>query len=450
MKKYFSNIQRKRNQGLNIIFLCFLIFLLALNPLWVDLITSEKSYEHKILRSTQNKSIRKILSSESIEFVSPLDNESFIEILPLGELTPPIHTFPTDHIYYILNDSEGETWNVYAPASGTVFWLYFQQVSDENGTYDDYSIGIRHSSSYISYFYHVANLSGPLSQYSGTMADDSEVFINKPVSKGQIIAKAWVHGSQTNLDWGLENHEIDLPWIHPETYWSGTAYCDCPLYYLTGSNLTDAKAKIKRLNVETDPNWGGEICFDQANTISGNWFSENKSREGYTIYTLHQKEIALVYNNFNASQMVVSIGSNATGACECGVYNATGPRWNTTTMESGLTSYNLTVRQNELIKNYTMLVQLVEPERLKVETFEGHLSNPVFTENATYYDKYAWWYNEDYIAEIMLLLTILSQEQKESSFPMYIFFLIGGCGAIGVILTIIVVKIKTRRIVKNE
>ena len=55
--------------------------------------------------------------------VSPVATSEFSYILALGNMNPPAHTFPTDHIYFVHNDYT-ETIPVVAPAAGKVIYIY--------------------------------------------------------------------------------------------------------------------------------------------------------------------------------------------------------------------------------------------------------------------------------------------------------------------------------------
>src|SRR5204863_52360 len=60
---------------------------------------------------------------------SPIAPETIRFITPLGNLNPPAHTTPTDHVYfYFANPDAGEQpaarrTSVFAPAAGTIFFV---------------------------------------------------------------------------------------------------------------------------------------------------------------------------------------------------------------------------------------------------------------------------------------------------------------------------------------
>jgi len=47
----------------------------------------------------------------------PLEYDAYYEIIPLGNINPPCHTFPTDHVYFVLND---DVHSVRAPGNGVI------------------------------------------------------------------------------------------------------------------------------------------------------------------------------------------------------------------------------------------------------------------------------------------------------------------------------------------
>ena len=63
---------------------------------------------------------------------SPLDLDKIKGIIPLGALSPPSHTFPTDHIYFVLPEIPGtditETVNLYSPGD---LWVVSVRASEQ-------------------------------------------------------------------------------------------------------------------------------------------------------------------------------------------------------------------------------------------------------------------------------------------------------------------------------
>ena len=55
---------------------------------------------------------------------SPLDIEYIMGIVPLGNLNPPSHTFPTDHVYFHITRQQGadspDITTLYSPGNLTI------------------------------------------------------------------------------------------------------------------------------------------------------------------------------------------------------------------------------------------------------------------------------------------------------------------------------------------
>lgn len=60
-------------------------------------------------------------SSGAVFTVSPTDSSAFAYLIPLGNLSPPDHTIPTDHVYYVfpgaMNQGPPPVTSVRAPAT---------------------------------------------------------------------------------------------------------------------------------------------------------------------------------------------------------------------------------------------------------------------------------------------------------------------------------------------
>jgi len=94
-----------------------------------------------------------------------------------------------------------------------------------------------------------------------------------------------------------------------------------------------------------------------------------------------------VYDRDDPSQIRVSVGG--TLPISVGVYQVDGnsPDPAEVSAENGIIVYRLGGTTNWEGETATILAQVVDNERLKVEAFEGYLSNPTFTSNAKYYTR---------------------------------------------------------------
>jgi len=327
-----------------------------------------------------------IPGSETVIFTYiPLEYEAYNEVIPLGHLDPPDHTFPTDHIYFFLV-SQSNSYDVVAPAGGNISMVMYSPYNytenGENTTYDDYAVYIRHNETFDSYFGHLSELADWIQNQVGELPEGDWVDVNIPVKAGQILGKAKQRPGQYCLDWGAVNWEITLNFIHPKTYPLQTAHAVCPLDYLTDSLKEIAYQKVYRT---AEPR-GGKIDFDLPGKLSGNWFLEGGEPNVWN----WSRHLAFVYDVYDPTQMVVAVGGDALSPLPVSVFNAVGPDPKNVSSENGKITYNLTDQYT--YENYTLLVEFVGDEKIKVEAFEGHLYNPDFV-NPKYYTRtgpYNW------------------------------------------------------------
>ncbi len=94
-----------------------------------------------------------------------------------------------------------------------------------------------------------------------------------------------------------------------------------------------------------------------------------------------------MYDRDDPSQIRVSVGG--TLLISVGVYQVDGnsPDPAEVSAENGIIVYRLRGTTNWEGETATILAQVVDNERIKVEAFEGHPSNPTFTSNAKYYTR---------------------------------------------------------------
>ncbi|MEM2958096.1 MAG: hypothetical protein QW261_07395 [Candidatus Jordarchaeaceae archaeon] len=360
----------------------------------------------------------------------PLDDDAYDYIRPLGNLNPPGHTFPTDHIYFGLKNG---TYNVYAPARGVITQI--NNWTREGGAYQDYSIHIKHSLTFKSYFHHVSGLADWILEKVGEVTEFTPVFI--PVEAGQVIGwAAQQPGGSVCLDWGAIDDKVTLSFIHPETYTWGdvNVHTVCPLDYLEESLKESAYQKVFRVG---EPR-GGKIDYDLLGRASGNWFLEGSQSGIWNNSAL----LALVYYVHNASQMVVSVGGNVLAPLPIGVFNATGPDFREVSAESGKTIYHLVGEYPDSVRgqNYTLAVQVVGDERIRVEAFAGHQEEVNFTENAVFYCRTGFYIPPYFERSITLILVTLNQLSTSSQTTLIVLSLIGGVATFIVALTFVLLK----------
>lgn len=178
-----------------------------------------------------------ILGNGTVFFlIAPLNTDDFSSIIPLGHLSPPSHTFPTDHIYFALSDSSKLS-TVYCPADG-----YVTEV--RKGSETDYSITISFTSTFKARFGHMTSID---SSFQALIGQNGDQYIQ--VKAGQILGT--VGGPGMNgvcLDFNVYDMDTTLNFANQSRY-SGSEYVHtvCGLDYYQEPTKTDLYRKVNRI-----------------------------------------------------------------------------------------------------------------------------------------------------------------------------------------------------------
>lgn len=285
---------------------------------------------------------------------SPVAENNIAFVEALGNLNPPGHTFPTDHIYFYYADPDkGGTpstdYSVYAPASGTV-----QYVLQPEG---DYKLGISVISTMSYYMDHV--------------------MLNPGIAAGNVVTAGQVIGTTSKnsyaVDLGVVNTNVTLSFINPARYPDQTLRADAPLKYFEEPLKTTLYAKVRRTGNDKD----GKIDFDGAGKLSGNWFLQGLAAtpDGSNGADAWTKQIAFVYDPRYPDKIRISIGGTLSMAGVYGVQDtATDPK--NVSVSSGKVSYQLygfdplNNGQNNANQSGLLVIQMTDDNTIKVETLK--------------------------------------------------------------------------------
>ncbi len=207
---------------------------------------------------------------------SLIDQSAIAWITPLGNLNPPDHTLPTDHIYFYVTDPvTGFPLNVahvpfYAPGDGTVTWML-------GGTGQESKIMVRQTSTFSYYVDHLILGAG--------------ISVGTVLTSGQQIGTS---GNAYAVDLGVINDGLTLGFVNPSRYTDGEMlHADAPLKYYTEPVRSQLYARVQRLGSERD----GSINFDKAGTLAGNWYSQ-----------FGNIPLSFAYDTYDSSVPLISIG----------------------------------------------------------------------------------------------------------------------------------------------
>lgn len=326
--------------------------------------------------------------------VLPLDTTYFTEIIPLGHLFPPGHPIPTSHTYWILSrnnwggQEDGFNKPVRAPANGVITNIIFTKWEN----YPDYSVHIRHSNSFLTIFNHLSSIDQkildkigyPLKEgYNGNK-------VNILVLAGDTLGKSSAdYGQSAALDMGAYDRNV-LSYIHPEKYPIPSQQAISPLDNFSLEMKELLFKKVKRI---AEPR-GGKYDFDVQGKLAGNWFIEGtdgwKNGDGFKNY------LSFVYDVYDPVYLRISIGEKLDG----GLYRVknNSPDFKDISINSGKVVYHLIPTREGVeflgwIDYYsqtvtkTLLVQMLNDEKIKVELFDGEIQSPNFTGNAKFFTR---------------------------------------------------------------
>ena len=284
---------------------------------------------------------------ELVFVICPVDTAYIYEASPLGNINPPGHTFPSNHIgFYIRGD---EFIPVYAMAEGTITSLYYNEWSD------DYRIEFTYSESVLYYLDHICNLS----IYTREGAS---------IEAGDLLGYA--ETSQGAFDIGVVNYTVENMFIVPDRYHEFYLFYDDPYEYFTDSIREILELKNPRIG---EPK-GGKVDFDLDRTLAGNWFLEGTPFTwDASSYLYGDKQLAFVYDMYNASTIMIACGGTLQGAPFAYRVYGNKPDPASVTVGSGIIEYPM----QAYIKDCTMLVEMIEDRRIRVQVFDFRDSTEV-------------------------------------------------------------------------
>lgn len=316
------------------------------------------------------------------------------EISPLGNLNPPGHTFPTDHMYFYAN-SPGPAVPVVSPGAIRVTQALLQKrTGNGQPEFDDYGLDFYPCTGQHFYFAHIASLAPALAAQLGAL----DASCNAPYMTGgytftqcrKTVSVALVAGDSIGtaggptegaLDLGLiDSDSAALAFVDPARV-SGTGlHAACPIDRFT----SDVRDSLRlRLKVNGTPRTIAPVCGtvmqDVANTAQGRWYFDATAQEDH--------HLALVHQNWDPTIGAFSIGTQVPGT-SAAVFNFTPSStsrvnrdFNLVTADGNIYCYELT--------NYSghVFTQLLSSTQVKVEVFSsgatcGDSTTWAFTANA--------------------------------------------------------------------
>lgn len=341
----------------------------------------------------------------------PVPFAQMSHILPMGMVNDG-HVTPTDHVYVAPLNSQAadNTYDVVMPADGTVTYISAmpaQYVGDRNQQVapEDHRLVIAHNCQYVSIFIHVHQLSEALQNALGGKLEPNT---SKQVSIDLKADDKLGRIGGNPVDWSLMDAKQTLKgFITPDLYKreSWKIHVIDPISMYTGETKQQMIAKSLR-NVEP---YGGKIDYDKPGALVGNWFRQGTNGyEGADMSRYWDGHLSIAPNYIDTTATTVSIG-NWEGKAAQFTAKAGTPDPAGVTKDSGAVKYELVAYSatangqpwsgNSLSKDVklmqtgtvkgTILVQVMDGEKLKFETFPGKTAAQVsgFTNAAQMYER---------------------------------------------------------------
>ncbi len=246
--------------------------------------------------------------------VPPFDTADVTGLVPLGNLNPPGHTFPSDHMYFYCFTSQASL-NIKSPGNVHIVRIGRTHYNAGlAGDHYDYNISLGSDKSYLNWG-HVSNLSPRLlaavnnfanaqcqPQYATGGSTYTQCFLTVSLmaTPGEILGMANAKNGWAGMDFGA--------------YINGAG--TNPLEYFDAKSRAAMEVKLGRYDGKirrTIAPVCGEYEQDIIATAQGNWIKQGGNRNP------EDNNIALVKDNIEPNKQVLSVG-NAVPGLPTGTY----------------------------------------------------------------------------------------------------------------------------------
>lgn len=320
--------------------------------------------------------------------ISPVNFNNIYEIVPLGNLNPPDHTLPTEHIYFWLGE-EPPVSSVQIKSPGDVYLIQIQTTKYLQEGRADYGLTFALCKDIYGYFLHIQELALEFQTLVSEQDCRNEgkyaycnTQLNQKISAGTILGK--VGGQNTHsFDFGAYDYRVKHEYANPSRYTSKSPNVVCPLDLYSAEIKSKLYSKVKRT---AEPRCGTS-AQDVKGTLKGTWFFGDATAEQPSDW---HKHLAFVQYNFDPSQAAISVG---------GIFMESG-YWTFTPTHTGLINREFSeVASDGNIYCYSggllhgqgesmpgkIILQLVSATEIKIEQQSGGCSSNFAFKNPAIY-----------------------------------------------------------------
>ena len=263
---------------------------------------------------------------------SPVDLADFMGLVPLGNLAPPGHTFPTDHIYFHINRIDMSDWYlgtvevpVVAPGDVWITAVTFSEALSNDPVITDFSVNFTPCEEVEAFFIHLSGLSERILAEVGTDFDRCDEYSIEgsgsfrnctksglwiKLAAGEEFGSAGGNVYANALDLGV--YDLRTParaFANPDRWTDRSLHIACPLDYFVPEVQADLIGRLG-MHDASDPRTAEPICGeveqDEPGTAQGVWIAKG------TVYTYPEDpHLSLVRDNIFPEWSVFSIGNGA-------------------------------------------------------------------------------------------------------------------------------------------
>jgi hypothetical protein len=250
-----------------------------------------------------------------------VDLDEVTGIVPLGNLNPPSHTFPTRHLYFYTGDPGSPPSDpaiVYFPGAGWIEHVERKEYQDGGA---DYSVQYAMCDELRGYFHHLGSVDPAILDRAGrfkhcstySTADQTvtrcETSPNLSVEAGTVVGTVGFYGT---VDFGLDDRRRELPFANPNRF-TDFLWAACPFDYYSDPPKADLEALLGAWDGSerrTAEPVCGRVAWDAPGTAQGNWVRSDAPADAF----LDGYGLALVRDNVDPDRGALSIGDVGTPA----------------------------------------------------------------------------------------------------------------------------------------